>query len=87
MLTHVNPATLQSRGLKQSAAHLSVASSGPLQGSPHLLFTFWHRLMADDGHAEYQRSAPAKDRGYLALLIQDVLNSRFDVQNGSKWFN
>jgi len=32
---------LQSRGLKQSAAHLFVASSGPLQGSPHLLFTFW----------------------------------------------
>ena len=32
---------LQGCGLKQSAAHLIVVSKGPLQGSPHSLFTFW----------------------------------------------
>jgi len=64
MLTHVDPATLQSRGLKQSAAHLFVASSGPLQGSPHLLFTFWHRLMAA-GHAEYQQGPALTEDTWL----------------------
>lgn len=35
------PDALQGCGLKQSAAHLMVVSKGPLQGSPHSLFTFW----------------------------------------------
>ena len=83
LLTHVDPCWPSHLAISWAQAIRSTSLCGFQRSVAGLAAFVVHVLAPADGRRPcWIPARPRIDRGYLALLMQNVLNSRFDVQNG-----